>query len=262
MSKRPLTDEDLAADWFLHPAERCLLANKSRTTHVGFSILLKYFQLKGRFPTSPKEIPPSVVQYVAYQLDATAEDWEVYPWNGATIKRHRPEIREWYGYREATINDKNAFRQWLISEAIPLEHREDRLREVLLKHCRALRIEPPAAEQIRRLIQSALAEHETSFCNKIVGSMNSAITERLNALLQLQTSADGEWTVWQTLKNDPGKAGLESIKEAVSRLQAVRDIGIPVDLFKIVPPKLLERYAKRASQIWTKSFIRRSASCR
>lgn len=247
MSNRSLTDDDLAADWFILPAERKLLANKSRTTHVGFSILLKYFQLEGRFPASPKDIPSSVVQYVAYQLDASAEDWGVYPWAGATIKRHRLEIREWYGYREATLNDKNDFRQWLISEVIPLEHREDRLREVLQKHCRALRIESPAAEQIRRLIQSALAEHETSFCNKIVGSMNSAITERLNALLQLQASDDGEWTAWQTLKNDPGKAGLESIKEAVSRLQTVRDTGIPIDLFKTVPPKLLERYAKRAA---------------
>ena len=75
MSKQLLTDDDLAADWFLPPAERCLLANKSRTTHVGFSILLKFFHLEGRFPASPKEIPPSVVQNVAYQLDASVEDW-------------------------------------------------------------------------------------------------------------------------------------------------------------------------------------------
>jgi Domain of unknown function (DUF4158) len=74
-----MTDDDLAADWFLLPEERNLLANKSRTTHVGFSILLKYFQLEGRFPASPKEIPPSIVQYVAYQLDSTAEDWDAYP---------------------------------------------------------------------------------------------------------------------------------------------------------------------------------------
>jgi hypothetical protein len=78
MSKRLLTNDDLASDWFQLPAERNLLANKSRATHIGFSILLKYFQLEGRFPASPKEISSSAVKYVAYQLDSTAEDWSVY----------------------------------------------------------------------------------------------------------------------------------------------------------------------------------------
>jgi hypothetical protein len=74
------------------------------------------------------------------------------------------------------------------------------------------------------------------------------LLERLNALLQFQPSDnDGEWTVWQHLKSDPGKAGLESVKEAVTRLQIVREIGLPGDLFKSVSPKMLERYAKRAA---------------
>jgi TnpA family transposase len=245
--KRSLTKEDLEADWLLLPAERRLLANKSRKTHVGFSILLKFFQLEGRFPSSPKEVPLLAIKFVAHQLDATLANWKTYPWDGATIKRHRMEIREWCCYREATLDDQNNFKVWLITEVIPQEYREDRLREVLLLRCRHLKIEPPATEQINRLILSALSEHDNQFCDKIGGSFDTSLLERLNVLLQLQSSGDIEWTVWQTLKSDPGKAGLESVKEAVARLQTVREVGLADSLFKAVSPKLLERYAKRAA---------------
>ena len=78
-------------------------------------------------------------------------------------------------------------------------------------------------------------------------NFNSAIQDRLNSLLVLQPSDDEEWTVWQTLKSDPGQAGLASVKEAVSRLQVVKSIGLPDTTFKAVSPKLLERYSKRAA---------------
>ena len=135
----------------------------------------------------------------------------------------------------------------LVNDILNTEHRPDRLQASVLERYRNLRIEPPATEQIRRLIMSALAEHEKEFCATISGSLDTAMQESLNALLQLKTSDDGEWTTWQPLKSDPGKAGLGSIKETVTRLLTVREIGLPIDLFKTVPPKLLERYAKRAA---------------
>ena len=245
--KRFLTPEDLHTDWMLLPAERDLLANKSRKTHVGFSVLLKYFQIEGRFPASAREIPLVVADFVARQLDATVDSWLMYSWDGVTIKRHRMEIREWCGYREATRRDLCDLKNWLIADALPQDDRVERLREALLERCRHLKIEPPTSDQISRLILSALAKHEKRFCIAITGNLNEAMQEQLHALLQTQTSDDGEWTTWQTLKSDPGKAGINSIKDAVVRLLIVRRIGLPTGLFKGVPPKLLERYAKRAA---------------
>ena len=69
----------------------------------------------------------------------------------------------------------------------------------------------------------------------------------MDSLLLLQDAADGEWTVWQTLKSDPGKAGLASVNDAVVRLLTVREIGLSHELFKSVSPKLLDRFAKRAA---------------
>lgn len=241
------TNDDLQSDWLLLQTERVLLVGKSWKTHVGFCVLLKFFQKEGRFPASTKEVPLMAVQFIAQQLDSVNEGWGEYPWDGATIKRHRAEIREWCGYREATSNDKVELGGWLVAEILPQEDREERLREALFQQCRRLRLEPPVTEQIRRLIQSAFAEHESRFCNTVTSKLPPTTSKRLDAILQLQAVEEGEWTTWQTLKSDPGKAGIGSIKEAVARLQTVREIGLPADLFHGAPQKLLERYAKRAA---------------
>lgn len=239
--------EELQIDWLLLPSERDLLINKSRRSHAAFSILLKFFQIEGRFPASSREVPLPAIQYVVQQLDAKMEDWKLYPWDGATAKRHRAEIREWCGYREATHHDKKDLKRWLIAEILPNQAREDKLHETMIQHYQQLRIEPPATEQLRRLIQSAIVEHENRFCTAITSALTPTILKRMDALLLVHPADDGDWTVWQNLKSDPGKAGIDSIKEAVIRLQTVRDIGLPPDLFKDVSPKLLERYAKRVA---------------
>jgi hypothetical protein len=71
----------------------------------------------------------------------------------------------------------------------------------------------------------------------------------LDALLEVKPSEEdeAEWTIWQSIKAESGKAGLNSVKEAASQLNLLRKVGLSANLFKDVPPKLLERYAKRAS---------------
>jgi uncharacterized protein DUF4158 len=42
--------EDLIECWTLDEAEVELLANKSGATRLGFALMLKFFELEGRFP--------------------------------------------------------------------------------------------------------------------------------------------------------------------------------------------------------------------
>ena len=117
------------------------------------------------------------------------------------------------------------------------------------QRCRNLRIEPPAPDHAQRLIKSALQEHEISFCEGVFQRLNPAILDRLAVLLQPQSREEDqpEWTSWQFLKAEPGKAGLESVKDASIRLKLMHEVGIPADIFKNIPPKLVKRYAKRAA---------------
>ncbi|MBF0235101.1 MAG: Tn3 family transposase [Desulfamplus sp.] len=245
--KRNWTEEELYTHWYLLPLEKNLLINKHQANRLGFALFFKFFQLEGRFPTSTREIPRSVVQFMVIQVGGSFEHWSTYPWDGATITRHRIEIRKWFGFREITLADQESFKCWLIEEIIPNEHREDRLREVLLQRCRDLKIEPPVS--VHRLIQSALQEHEIKFCDEIFHQLSPDTLVNLDKLLQPSLSEENEAdrTNWQYLKEEPGKAGIASVKSAASRLNVLREIKLLPDLFKAFPPKLPKRYARQAA---------------
>lgn len=245
--KRNWKKEELEQQWTVFSLEKELLKGRTGPTRLGFAVLMKFFQIEGRFPETSREVPKEVVKFIADQLELSHKAWREYPWGKRTATYHRDDIREFFDYRKGSKQDGKEMICFLVYDILNLEHRPDRLQISVLERYRDLRIEPPAMEQIRRLIQSALVVHENRFCTKISGSLDTVMIENLNSLLRVQTSDDGEWTTWQTLKSDPGKAGIESIKEAVARLQTVSEIGLPIDLFKTIPPKLIERYAKRAA---------------
>jgi TnpA family transposase len=247
--RRNWTEEDLAADWHILPHEQELIGSKRGATRLGFALLLKFFQLEGRFPSGPHEIPAEVVRFVASEVGVDQSAWDEYPWQGRSVEYHRASIRAHLGFREATVADAEALETWLVEEPLNQEHRMDRLRETVLARCWKLHIEPPTQEQIRRLLRSAIQAHETRFCESISGKLDSETLDRLDMLLKadLSDEEEGGWTVWQTLKEEPGRAGLESVKEAASRLQLLRNVGLPAKLFQGAPPKLIERYSKRAA---------------
>lgn len=236
-----------ADDWRILPEEREFFAHKTDRTRLGFAILLKFFQNTGKFPEKQEDIPSDIVTYLAEQLEIRPIRRLKLDLSARTVKRLRASIRNWYGYREANQQDVAIIKDWLIEEVIPHEQRPEHLREAFCSRCKELKIEPPASEQLNRWILSAIAEHENRFCATILNRLTFRTRARLDSLLQIQRIEEIEWSTWQILKSDPGKAGVDSIKEAVARLQTVREVELPPGLFQNVPQKLLERYAKRAA---------------
>jgi len=236
-------------DWIIFPEEKRFIANRSQHGRFGLAVLLKFFLSKGRFPDHPSEVNQQTLAAISDQLKLPTETWSALDWSGPTIKRMRAEIRDWCGFREITLIDLEEIKRWLVEVAIPQEHRAECLYEDFLKHCRQLRVEPPATGHGRRFVLSAIQEHDTRFCAGIYSSLNGTTVGKLDSLLQPISADNGEaeWTPWQNIKAEPGKAGVASVKEATSRLVIVRGIGISSDLFKDVPAKLVEHYVKMAS---------------
>ena len=142
--------------WGLSSEEHKLLKNKAGVLRLGFTALLKFFQLESRFPEDAGEIPSEAIRHLALDVGIPAGAWRDCRWESRTIKYHRAEIREWLGFREATVVDAEALETWLSDGILNQEHRPDRLRDAVVSLCRRLCIEPPAAEQIRRLVAAAI----------------------------------------------------------------------------------------------------------
>lgn len=83
--------DDVGDRWTLRAADRALLGNKSGTTRLGFAVLLKLFQLDGRFPRRPEDVPLAAVEALAAQVGVPAAAWRGYAWQGRTIEYQRRE---------------------------------------------------------------------------------------------------------------------------------------------------------------------------
>ncbi|MHB8456691.1 MAG: DUF4158 domain-containing protein [Acidimicrobiales bacterium] len=129
-----------------------LVANKTGSSWLGFTLLLKFFEAEARFPRHAGELPSAAVDYVAAQVKVGADQLTKYAWSGRTIEYHRAQVREALGFREATRADEEALTAWLGKEVAPDEVSEERLREALLARCRADHIEPPG--RIERIVGS------------------------------------------------------------------------------------------------------------
>jgi TnpA family transposase len=250
--KRHWDVDELVEHWTLLPDEQALLANKTGATRLGFAVLLRFFQLEGRFPYARNEIPAPVIAFIAKQVGVPTADYLQYDWGGRTIKQHRAQIRDALGFREATLQDAEELTAWLCTEVVPHEHRLDQLKAALAHRCRALRIEPPAAGRIDRLTRSALRTYETQLFATILQRLPPSTVAQLDALVTDPAESDppahelGRMTVLD-LRSDPGRAGLESVLQEIAKLRRIRQIGLPIDLFHDVTPRLLQTYRQRAA---------------
>ena len=249
--KSEWTNLELAEDWTLLPPEAGLLANKTGPTRLGFAVLLKFFQYVGRFPLSMQEVPTSAVASIAVQVGVPAEEFSCYDWQGRAVKYHRAQIRAFVGFREATVQDAADLAAWLSEHVLPQGHPSEHVKAAAYQRLRELGIEPPTPERLDRILASASHACEESFCAETVGRLPQATLGRLEALLSLAPeggeTVEPEHSPLQQLKIDPGRVSLETALAEISKLQQLRHLGLPPDLFRHVAPRMLQQYRQRAA---------------
>lgn len=108
--KRAWHPEELVEHWTIVPEDWSLIEPKQSATRLGFAVLLKFFQYAGSFPRAPQDVPLTVVDHLAQQVGVPADAWAQYDWYRRTMERHRAQIRQHLGFREATVADGRRWR--------------------------------------------------------------------------------------------------------------------------------------------------------
>ena len=164
--KRQWHDDELTELFSLSDQERRLLAHKGRNPEslLGYAVLLKFFQVEGRFPRYKFEIPPQVLAFLARQLELAPGLFKDYAWKGRNVELHRRHIRAHLGYRVATLQDAKDLVPWLIQEVLVEDTHPEFVTQRLLARFRHLRIEPPSAGRFDRLVNSAQQQFEQALC--------------------------------------------------------------------------------------------------
>jgi TnpA family transposase len=255
--KRQWQPEELAAQWTLLPDERRLVDSKRGPSRLGFAVLLKFFQNEGRFPERPQEVPRAVLEHLAGQVGVPPERWGAYEWSGRTIKYHRAEVRSRLGFRKATAADGEALAAWLGAQVLAHTRQPDQIRAAAYRWFRDAHVEPPTPDRLDRLVKSALHTFEVRWCENVARRLSPATREQLEALLRPDPGAVPEAApdappeagraVLHDLRADAGRASLESLLREVDRLQRLRALHLPADLFADVSPQVLHGYRQRVA---------------
>jgi len=255
--KRHWEVDELIESWTLLPGEMELLGNKVGGNRIGFALLFKFFLLVAQFPNHPSDIPESVINYIAKQVKVPAEKYADYDWQGRTIKYHRAQIRNFFGFREATIKDAEKMGDWLCQNILAVEQRLESLKELVYQRFQELHIEPTTPGRIDQIIRKALYQQETHFCADTLSKLLPQTLEQIDALLSLESEQDLATDTQESeklgqsdfyyLKSDPGPVGLDSLLTEVDKLKLIQRVGLPTNLFKSVSPKILQTYRQRAS---------------
>jgi TnpA family transposase len=245
--------------WALAPAERELVMTKNRASRLGFAILLTFFRERGRFPRDEADVEEQGIAALSKQLNMlTPIDGEVFL-SGRTAERLRAEIRVRFGFREATIADADMLTVWLRDHVAGEVGGEiESMIERLETHCRELTVEPPTADRVDRIVRTALRAHEDRFHTDIYERLSPQTRERLSALLNpdkegsgdndtQDDAASGAPAILLKLRGSPGRPSLASMQYELAKLNLIRGIGLPADLFERASPRDLERCRRRVS---------------
>lgn len=247
--------DDLVTWWTLVEADLELLAGKHGSTRLSFAVMLKFFEVEGRFPRHAGEIPPAAVEYVSRQmgLDDVGSRLEV---SGRSAERHRAQIRAALGFRVFGRGDEDKMISWLAEQVCPSELNADRQREAVLARCRAERLEPPG--RMDRIIGAANRIADDQFCAATLARLSTDVAAALQCVIAVpgvESGSDeaagggdgaGEASFFTELKSDPGRLGLETLLAEITKLNRVRAIGLGEGLFVDVAEQRLARWRARA----------------
>ncbi|MEM9541181.1 MAG: Tn3 family transposase [Cyanobacteria bacterium P01_E01_bin.42] len=248
--------EELIEHWTLLPDELALLTKKTDVNRLGMALLLKYLQYEGRFPISKSEIPKEAIAYVAQLLKIDPEKFARYDWEGRTIKAHRALIREFLGWSETSVEDANALSEWLETRVLACDLKLESLKRSAIERLRFLKRELPTPERLDRIVRSAIRRFEENFDRKIVAFLPISVREKLDQLLETATKEDnGEEQTEKShtvsslanLKSDPGRLGINSWLSEAEKLQQLRQLELPDNLFEGIPTKILQTYKQRVA---------------
>jgi len=211
--------DELIDAWTLTGGDWDLIANKEGVTRLGFAVMLKFYEIEGRFPAYPEEVPPAAVRYLGSLVKVDPALFGKYSWTGRSIKYHRSQIRRVYGTRPPTEDDEDRWAQWLADEMCPTETNRDRLAAALQRRCRSEKVEPPSTGQIERVVASGCRRFDDAFAATTAGRLGPAVCGRLEDLLSRPN-------VLAELKADPGPLGLDTLLAEIGKLATVRALGL------------------------------------
>ncbi len=149
-------------------------SKNSAENKLAFVVMLKFFQMEGRYPTNDDIIAKSMINSLAVQLNCYDICLENYDWNSRTSERFRQEIRLLLGYRKVSSIDSKRLINWLMEYILPEAPTLSQLHEQAYQFFRKHNLEPFKPKQLDRYISTACYRFEQQFFADIFKQLSTA----------------------------------------------------------------------------------------
>jgi len=271
--------------WDLTLADRPLVEAKRWANRLRFAVMLLFFRARGSFPRAAAEVDGAAVAELARTLgvpEPSIAEPLLPDAADRTAERQRAEIRALLGFREAGVADAEALGDWLRDHAVVGTRDSVELAAGVEARCRALCIEPPTPDRIARIVRTAVRAYEEGRKAAAHARLTPAMRVSLDAVLQPagpEATGDAEDGAVPDgrvdaplihLRAGPGRASVASLRDELTRLGAVRRIGLPADLFTdwslqnleacrqrvaVEAPHELRRHPDAARHVWLAAYV-------
>ena len=243
---RPPTPDELSRCFHIHDGDRALITQK-RGNHnkLGFALQLVTVRFLGIFLEDPLEVPLSIVQMVAKQLEIiNFNNLHEYR-KGKQRWEHKFEICMNYGYLEFT-DPKMGFRfcRWLYALCWTGTNRPsvlfDRAKIWLLTN----KILLPGVSVLERIVARVRNRSEERLWRLLSKSITPEQKISLENLLIVPEGKRGSWL--DKLRSGPNRVSVPAFVHALKRIQTINNLGISISIVSHIPPIRLSSLARFA----------------
>ncbi len=243
--KATYAHDELVEHFLLSPAERVLVDTcRGDVNRHGVAILLKAIQYLGYFPTHIQQVPSTVRLFIGHQLQLLWDHTKDYPRHHSTRDVHLALIRQHLNLRFPTGGDKQALETWLRTTKAVEGPTEEKLLEYAYIRLRELGIEFPSEKELQRIVHAALNGFSHDLYARVTARLSEGLRTQLDQLLII-TPGESQ-SVFDQFKADPSGPGVNNFEKEITKLQALRDIGVSADILADIPFKVLQTLKQRA----------------
>ena len=229
--------------------------NQHRRNHnrLGFAVQLCCLRYPGWPLTYMKSIPDTVLSYISMQINVDhIKEFEAYAQREKTRREHLQELRDLYGYISFSEDIGSQLENRLLPHAMENDN-SLRLVKLAIENLRGQKIILPGITTIEKIVGkvSRLAE------DKIYEIINKSLTLKQKKALDSLVESSNEMTsaTLTHLKEEPGQGSPQTFLKIIERLEAIRNLGLTLDL-KEIHPNRIKQLSRLGSKYELYSFRR------
>ena len=244
------SDTQLARYFLLSTNDLDLIQAKAEAhTQLGFALQLVTVRFLGTLLDNPADVPVSVKDYVARQIGVSAAtDLRTYH-QSKTRYRHAEEIKARFGYRD--FSDPSIglpFVRFLYTRATLSPERPSQLFDLTTAWLVERNVLLPGASVLERLVARVRERANVALWEKLAGLPDDKQRERLLRLLD--TPEGSRVSTLEHLKRAPRRVSGQALREAVLRVETIREVGVGELDLSTFPPAQLKALARYGVTSW------------